>query len=217
MTVKTIMNDRPITTVAEASVIDVQKTLKENKIHRLPVVDNKGTLIGIITEKNILYATPSPASSLSIYEIPALFAKLKVKNLMKKPRCITEDTTVEDAAKIMIDDDLSCLPVVDANDKLLGIVSKSDMFKLLSELFGSSEKGLRVTFSINEGKGQIAKITNALVLAGYDMISIGTFVDKKKRDSILTTLKLRADEKDKVQILEIIKPLVKEILDIRVI
>lgn len=215
MTVKRMMKKNPITTTAETSIVDVADILKENHIHRLPVLDKKGKLIGVITEKDILHASPSPVSSLSVYEMPYMLSRLKVSNLMTKDvRTIDPDTTVEEAAKIMVDDDLSCLPVIEG-DKLVGIVSKSDMFKVLYELFGSLVKGTRVTFLFNQRSGEISRLSTALANKGFDIISIGTFVDKGEKDGVLTTIKVRTENSEGV--LEVLRPIVKEILDVRVV
>lgn len=215
MTVKRMMKKNPITTTAETSIVDVADILKENHIHRLPVLDKKGKLIGVITEKDILHASPSPVSSLSVYEMPYMLSRLKVSNLMtKNVRTIDPDTTVEEAAKIMVDDDLSCLPVIEG-EKLVGIVSKSDMFKVLYELFGSLVKGTRVTFLFNQRSGEISRLSTALANKGFDIISIGTFVDKGEKDGVLTTIKVRTENSEGV--LEVLRPIVKEILDVRVV
>ena len=215
MTVKRMMKKNPITTTAETSIVDVADILKENHIHRLPVLDKKGKLIGVITEKDILHASPSPVSSLSVYEMPYMLSRLKVSNLMTKDvRTIDPNTTVEEAAKIMVDDDLSCLPVIEG-DKLVGIVSKSDMFKVLYELFGSLVKGTRVTFLFNQRSGEISRLSTALANKGFDIISIGTFVDKGEKDGVLTTIKVRTENSEGV--LEVLRPIVKEILDVRVV
>ena len=214
MTVKRMMKKNPITTTAETSIVDVADILKENHIHRLPVLDKKGKLIGVITEKDILHASPSPVSSLSVYEMPYMLSRLKVSNLMTKDvRTIDPDTTVEEAAKIMVDDDLSCLPVIEG-EKLVGIVSKSDMFKVLYELFGSLVKGTRVTFLFNQRAGEISRLSTALANKGFDIISIGTFVDKGEKDGVLTTIKVRTENSEGVR--EVLRPIVKEILDVRV-
>ena len=215
MTVKRMMKKNPITTTAETSIVDVADILKENHIHRLPILDKKGKLIGVITEKDILHASPSPVSSLSVYEMPYMLSRLKVSNLMTKDvRTIDPDTTVEEAAKIMVDDDLSCLPVIEG-EKLVGIVSKSDMFKVLYELFGSLVKGTRVTFLFNQRSGEISRLSTALANKGFDIISIGTFVDKGEKDGVLTTIKVRTENSEGV--LEVLRPIVKEILDVRVV
>lgn len=215
MTVKRMMKKDPVTTTVETSIVDVADILKENHIHRLPVLDKKGKLVGVITEKDILHASPSPVSSLSVYEMPYMLSRLKVANLMTKDvRTVDPDTTVEEAAKIMVEDDLSCLPVLE-DEKLVGIVSKSDMFKVLYELFGSLVKGTRVTFLFNQRSGEIARLTTALANKGYDIISIGTFVDRSEKEGVLTTIKVRTENSEGV--LEVLRPIVKEILDVRVV
>jgi acetoin utilization protein AcuB len=147
--------------IAEAS-----KLMKDEKIHRLPVLDKNKNLVGIISEKDILYASPSPASSLSIHEMAYLLSKITVKQLMSKNVVtITKDTTVEEAARLMVDQDLSCLPVLE-DGKLVGIVSKSDMFKILLELFGARHFGVRVSFLVTDHPGTIAKDFPGALRAG---------------------------------------------------
>ena len=215
MTVKRMMMTKPITTTPETSIVDIAGILKENHIHRLPVLDKKNKLVGVITEKDILHATPSPVSSLSVYEMPYMLSKLKVADLMSKNvQTVSPDTTVEEAAKIMVEGDLSCLPVVE-DEELVGIVSKSDMFRVLYELFGSTVRGTRVTFIFNQRTGEIARLASALNAKGYDIISIGTFVDRSENEGVLTTVKVRTENSEDV--LSILKPLVKEILDIRIV
>lgn len=215
MTVKRMMMSNPITTTPETSIVEVADVLKENHIHRLPVLDKKGKLVGVITEKDILHATPSPVSSLSVYEMPYMLSKLKVSDLMSKNvRTVSPDTTVEEAAKIMVEDDLSCLPVIES-EELVGIVSKSDMFRVLYELFGATVRGTRVTFIFNQRTGEIARLASALNAKGYDIISIGTFVDRSEKEGVLTTIKVRTENSEDV--LAVLKPLVKEILDIRIV
>ena len=109
------MTRNPVTATPDMSVGEASDLMRREKVHRLPVLDKNKNLVGVITEKDVLYASPSPASSLSIHEMAYLLSKLKVKDLMTKDVVtITEDTTVEEAARLMVDQDLSCLPVVNA-------------------------------------------------------------------------------------------------------
>ena len=143
MIIERRMTKNPVTIGPDANVVEASELMKKEKVHRLPVLDKDKKLVGVISEKDILYATPSPASSLSIHEMAYLLSKLTVRKLMSKdPVTITKDTTVEEAARLMVDQDLSCLPVVEG-DRLVGIVSKSDMFKILLELFGARHFGVR--------------------------------------------------------------------------
>ena len=194
------------------SIAEASNLMKQEKVHRLPVLDRDKKLVGIITEKDILYATPSPASTLSIHEMAYLLSKLTVKKLMSKNVVtITKDTTVEEAARMMVDQDLSSLPVLDG-DRLIGIVSKSDMFKILLELFGARHYGVRVSFIVDDKPGTIAKISQALSEAGMDIIAFGTFMGTDPTNAICT---VKVQGAPMAKVVEIIKPFVTQLLDVR--
>ena len=126
MIIERRMTRNPVTATPDMSVAEASALMKREKVHRLPVLDKDKKLVGIISEKDILYASPSPVSTLSIHEMAYLLSQLTVKKLMTRDVVtIDKDTTVEEAARLMVDQDLSSLPVVE-NGKLIGIVSKSD-------------------------------------------------------------------------------------------
>ena len=155
------MTRNPVTATPDMSIGEASDLMKREKVHRLPVLDKDKNLVGVITEKDILHASPSPASSLSIHEMAYLLSKLTVKKLMTKdPVTISEDTTVEEAARLMSDQDLSCLPVVNGT-KLVGIVTKSDMFRILLELFGARHFGVRLSFRSVHSQEQIRQMQSA--------------------------------------------------------
>ena len=212
MIIERRMTKNPVTINPEASVVEASELMKKEKVHRLPVLDRDKNLIGVISEKDILFATPSPASSLSIHEMAYLLSKLTVRKLMtKNPVTISRTTTVEEAARLMVDQDLSCLPVVEEG-KLVGIVSKSDMFKILLELFGARHFGVRLSFLVDDKPGTIAAVSRAISDAGYDIISFGTFMGTDPSNAICT-IKIQGCTRE--ALLDLISPLVKEILDIR--
>jgi acetoin utilization protein AcuB len=124
---------------------------------------------------------------------------------------ISKDTTVEEAARMMVDQDLSCLPVLEG-EKLIGIVSKSDMFKILLELFGARHFGIRVSFVVDDKPGTIAKISQALSEQDIDIITFGTFMGTDPTNAICT-IKVQGAPISKV--VEIIKPFVSQLLDVR--
>ena len=207
------MTRNPVTATPMMSVGEAADLMKREKVHRLPVLDKDKKLVGVITEKDVLHASPSPASSLSIHEMAYLLSKLKVKDLMTKDVVtITEDTTVEEAARLMVDQDLSCLPVVDEEGHLVGIVSKSDMFKILLELFGARHFGVRMSFLVDDKPGTIARISKAVAEAGWDIISFGTFMGTDPSNAICTVKVQGCSQSDLVDLL---KPMVREILDVR--
>ena len=212
MIIERRMTKNPVTINPEASVVEASELMKKEKVHRLPVLDRDKNLIGVISEKDIRFATPSPASSLSIHEMAYLLSKLTVRKLMtKNPVTISRTTTVEEAARLMVDQDLSCLPVVE-DGKLVGIVSKSDMFKILLELFGARHFGIRLSFLVDDKPGTIAAVSRVISDAGYDIISFGTFMGTDPSNAICT-IKVQGCTRE--ALLELLSPLVKEILDIR--
>ncbi len=212
MIIERRMTRNPVTATPDMSISEASSLMKQEKVHRLPVLDKDKKLVGLITEKDLLYASPSPASSLSIHEMAYLLSKLTVKKLMSKNVVtINKDTTVEEAARMMVDQDLSCLPVLEG-DKLIGIVSKSDMFKILLELFGARHFGIRVSFVVEDKPGTIAKISQALSEQNIDIITFGTFMGTDPSNAICT-IKVQGASISKV--VEIIKPFVSQLLDVR--
>ena len=211
MTIERRMTLNPVTIYPDASVVEASELMKKEKVHRLPVLDKDKKLVGVISEKDILFASPSPASSLSIHEMAYLLSQLTVRKLMtKNPVTISKDVPVEEAARIMVDGDLSCLPVVEG-DRLVGIVSKSDLFKILIELFGARTKGVRVSFLVDDKPGLIADISREIANAGLDIISFGTFMGTDPTNRICT-VKVASGDSDKV--ISLLKPHVKAILDV---
>ncbi len=173
MYVKDRMVKNPFSIKATTSVTDSREMMKQEKIHRLPVIDNNGRLIGIITEKDILYASPSPASTLDVWEITSLLAKLEVSKIMtNNPISCSPDTPIEEAARILSDNDIGGLPVTD-NDLLIGIITESDLFEVFIELFAIREHGLRITFLMPDHKGELADLSSAIRDAGGNFLAFG--------------------------------------------
>jgi acetoin utilization protein AcuB len=212
MIIERRMTRNPVTATPEMSVAEASALMKREKVHRLPVLDKDRKLVGIISEKDILYASPSPVSTLSIHEMAYLLSQLTVKKLMTRDVVtITKDTTVEEAARLMVDQDLSSLPVLE-DGKLIGIVSKSDLFKILLELFGARHYGVRMSFLVEDKPGAIAQISNTLASNGVDIIAFGTFMGTDSTNAVCT-IKMQGITMTKA--VDLIKPLVMEVLDVR--
>jgi acetoin utilization protein AcuB len=153
MQVKDRMTPNPVTVTEDSSFEDALHLMKEKKVRRLPVVDKKGRLVGIVADKDLFSASPSPATSLSVFEVHYLLSKMKMKSLMTK-RLITVgiDCPLEEAARIMVDHKIGSLPVLKEN-KLVGIITETDIFKTFVEILGGRDKGLRLTLDVTEKKG----------------------------------------------------------------
>ena len=151
MRIRDMMTKNPVTVDSETLVMDAQKIMKENNVRRLPVVD-KGKLLGIVTKHDILEASPSPATSLSVHELNYLLSKMKVKEIMKKnPLTLTPDTPFEEALKIGQEKKIGSFPVVE-NGKLVGIATESDIVRFLTRALGVREEGSRITIEGLGGK-----------------------------------------------------------------
>ena len=158
MRIRDMMTKNPITVDSETYVLDAQKIMKENNIRRLPIVD-KGKLVGIVTQHDLLAASPSPATSLSIHELNYLLSKMKVKEIMKKnPVTLTLDTPFEEALKIGQEKKIGSFPVIDKG-KLVGIATESDIVRFVTRALGVKEEGSRITIEGLGGKwGDLQKI-----------------------------------------------------------
>ena len=207
------MKKNPATASPEMSISEASAKMKAEKVHRLPVLDDDRHLVGVISEKDILLAAPSPASTLSTYEINYLLSKLKVKNIMSRnPVTITRETTIEEAVRLMVENDLSCLPVMD-NGFLSGIVSKSDLFKILLEMLGAKHKGIRVEALVEDKVGVVAGLSDKFTAAGINIISLGTL---EGPDASLRVLTFKLENGTEKQVREIMAPVSKS-LDIRTV
>ncbi|MBQ2049138.1 MAG: CBS domain-containing protein [Spirochaetales bacterium] len=207
------MKKNPATATPDMSISEASAKMKAEKVHRLPVLDDDRHLVGVISEKDILLAAPSPASTLSTYEINYLLSKLKVKNIMSRnPVTITRETTIEEAVRLMVENDLSCLPVMD-NGYLSGIVSKSDLFKILLEMLGAKHKGIRVEALVEDGVGVVAGLSDKFTAAGINIISLGTL---EGPDASLRVLTFKLENGTEKQVREIMAPVSKS-LDIRTV
>ncbi len=212
MTVAKLMTRNPISVGPDTSVPEARAILKREKISRLPVLDKDNRLIGIATEYDMVNACPSAATSFDMWEMSYLLSKLKIEKVMSRnPITIDEDCTVEEAARIMADNNISGLPIMREN-LLIGIITESDLFKLFTELFGARKKGIRATIVIPEKKGELALITAAIAKEGGNIIAMVTFLaDDPSKSSC--TIKVEGMSLEKFT--AILAPMVEEISDIR--
>ena len=210
MTVSKRMTPNPVTCTPDMGVFEASELMKREGVKRLPVVDRNGSLVGIVSEKSITNA--SPDARVSIVEFAHQLSLMKVGDIMSREVItVYTDDPVEQAARKMADLDVSILPVVDYNGKLVGVVTRSDMFKLLIELFGTRHYGIRVSFSIKDRPGAVATVSGALHELGANIISIGNLDSEMGYSTII--MKVNGIDKEKLG--EAIKPLVDSVLDIR--
>jgi acetoin utilization protein AcuB len=200
-----------ITVPPEMPIVEALNLMKRERIRRTPVLKD-GKLVGIVSDKDLLNASPSPATSLSVWEMNYLLSKILVKDVMtKKVLTVSEDTPIEEAARIMADNKIGGLPVL-RGEHVVGIITETDLFKIFLELMGAREMGVRVTAVIPDAIGTLAALTGAIASAGGDFVAFGQFAGDES-DTRLLTFKVKCLEPDKVK--EIITPLVRSIIDVR--
>jgi len=206
------MSKHPITVTVDVHIDEALKMMRDNKVRRLPVIDKDGQLMGIVSEMDLLYASPSPATSLSVYEIHYLMARITVQDVMtKEVISIEEDTPLEEAARIMVDNKIGGLPVV-RNGKLVGIITETDLFKIFLELLGAREKGVRLTLEVPNEKGVLASITSQIAQMGGDIISLGTFLGEDPTEGLLT---VKVAEVPQDQLVKALQTPERKLVDVR--
>lgn len=212
MLVRERMTANPVVVHPDTSFEDALQLLRDKKIRRLPVVDKNGDLLGIVVEKDLLYASPSPATSLSVFEVHYLLSKLQVKDVMTK-RVITvgEDCPLEEAARIMVDHKIGSLPIV-RGKQVVGIVTETDVFRTMAEALGGRAKGLRVTLRVPDVKGELAMITNKVAELGGNFVSFATFLGGDKQH---TEISFKVQEVKKEVVIAALEKTGAQILDVR--
>lgn len=204
---KPVISVSPDTPIQEALAV-----LRENRVSRLPVLDKKGKLIGIVSEDDLLHASPSDATSLSVWEINYLVSKITVERVMSaEVITVTEDTPLEEAARLMADHRVGGLPVM-RGKKVVGLITQTDLFRVFLEMLGARESGVRVTALVNEEPGMLCRLTKAIDAAGGNIIALSTFAGKSEDDREVT---LKVNQLDEAPLRNALEPLVNEIRDLR--
>jgi len=177
---------RPIISITkDLPIHDALVLFKKERIRRAPVLQD-GKLIGIVSDKDLLNATPSQVTSLSVWEMNYLLSKITVKEVMtRKVLTVQMDTPIEEAARLMADNKIGGVPVMKA-DKVVGIITETDLFKIFLELMGARTSGISITAVAEDHPGQLAKITKAIADAGGNFISFGQFASSDAKTVIVT-------------------------------
>lgn len=166
MLVKDRMTPDPICGSPHMAVTEAQELMRAKKFRHLPILDENGALIGLVTQRSLLKALPSDLRGFSRFEISYILAKIKAKDVMTKDVItIDAEMAIEEAARIMADEKIGCLPVCDG-DRMVGIITDNDLFGIMVDLMGGWRKGIRMTISQPDRAGAIARLTTAIAGKG---------------------------------------------------
>jgi acetoin utilization protein AcuB len=201
MLVKHRMTPNPITITPDTKVPDALKLTREKGINYLPVMGKRNRLVGIVSRSDLMQAAPSKATTLSVFEANYLLAHLEVQEIMNEPITVPEDTPVEEAARLMVQKGIGCLPVMRDKD-LVGIITETDIFKAFAEILGGGDPVLRITLRSPDRPGELARLTGVIADLGGNLHSVAAFKGEDPEHVYFTFRLEGVDEKTLVPALE---------------
>lgn len=174
------MTKNPMTVTDDTKVDEVAHLMKKHNFRRLPVVDD-GKLVGFLSDSDLMRVAPSPATTLSRYEINSLLAKICVRDIMKKDVVsVNVDATIEEAALIMYKNKIGGMPVVSNMGAVVGVITETDIFKTFVDVMGLADGKTRITLEVTDKIGVVKDIAEIFGQAG---VSIDSLITCKKEDN----------------------------------
>lgn len=197
MKIRDFMSSNVVAVSEDTSLHDARKIMKAHKIRRLPVL-KKDKLVGYVTERMLLEASPSPATALSIHELHYLLAKMTVKDIMvRNPFTVSADMPAEDALQLGQEKGYGGFPVVD-DGKLVGIVTESDIVRIMTRVLGVREKGTRIDIQATKDFGNMQRIMEVLDRNKTVLLSLMTLPPGEDEDYWLIVLRLKSEKANKI-------------------
>jgi acetoin utilization protein AcuB len=202
----------PVITISpDLPISEALNLMQQENIRRIPVVQG-GKLVGIISDRDLLNASPTPTESLSIEGANYLINNITLDEVMTPEVLSIETTTpIEEAARIMSDNNIGALPVLE-QERVVGIITETDLFKIFLELMGARDEGVRVTALVSDKIGQLAVLSKAIAEAGGNFVAFGQTDGQDPSNREITFKVTGLDEN---QVTKAIKPFVEEVEDIR--
>ncbi len=212
MLVQYRMTPNPIIVAPDLPIAEALTLMRQKKVHRFPVVDKQGKLVGIVSHSDLLYAAPSSATSLSIWEVTYLLNQIKVGDVMtRKVITVDDDCPIEEAVRLMRQHAIGGTPVMH-DGQLVGIITESDIFDVFLELLMAKEKGVRLTVLAPYFKGSMAQIASAITAKGGLIHALNSF---RGEDDNTWGCVLKVADISKDDLIDVIRPLVVKILDVQ--
>jgi len=164
MFVRDRMSSPAVTITADTPLQDALDLMHERRFRRLPVIDEKGQLVGIVSERGFLYASPPPTTLVSGLELNHLLARLQTGEIMTRDvLTVTPDAFIEDAAHLMVENRVGGLPVADEDNQVVGVIIETDVFKAFIELYRVGHVGLCLTLKAPEGSRLMGNLSKAVL------------------------------------------------------
>ena len=201
MKIRDLMSTNVVTVSEDTSIHDAKKIMDAHRIRRLPVM-RKDKLVGLVTKHMLLEASPSPATSLSIHELHYLLAKMTVKDIMvKNPFTISPDMAPEEALQLGQEKGYGAFPVME-DGRLVGMVTESDIVRLMTRVLGVREKAERIDIKASRDFGNMKRIMEILDRHRAVLLSMMTLSPEHEDEDWLVVLRLKSEDAE---------PIVKEL------
>lgn len=202
MLVKNWMSKNVITIGVDNSMQDATAILKQHRIRILPVV-RKGKLVGIITDRDLKRASASDATTLEVHELLYLLMKIKVKDIMtRNPISVPPDWTIEETAELLLSNKISGAPVVDEKNMVVGVITQTDLFRVLISLTGIHARGIQFAFRTKDNPGTIKDLADVIREFGGQMVSILSSYDKVPEGFRMVYIRMRHIDRDRLASLQ---------------
>jgi acetoin utilization protein AcuB len=212
MLVKDWMIKEPIVVSPRTSVEQAMRTMREHWLRHLPVVAEDKTIVGVVTQTDLLQASPLPATSLSTWEINSLLAKMEVRDAMtRKVVVVSEECPLEEAALVMAERKIGCLPVVQGT-RLVGIITETDLFNILTEQLSARRTGVRLVLLIPDVKGELARLAGYIAQAGGNIVRLTTLPAEDPAYQVVT---VKVEDVPQEALVSALSKVVAKILDVR--
>jgi acetoin utilization protein AcuB len=204
------MTAKPVTVTPDTSFPDAFRLMREKGIRHLPVMEGE-KLVGVVAQTDLLHASPSSATTLSVFEMNYLLANLHVREVMSSPAItVPDDAPLEEVARVLVDKKIGCLPVM-RDGKMVGLVTETDIFKTFAEILGGEEASLRVTVRVLDRRGELARLAGMIAGMGGHICTVARFRGEDPAHCYIT---LRLEGVDEEVLVPALKAGVEEVVHV---
>jgi acetoin utilization protein AcuB len=196
------MTSDPVTITPDTTFPEAFRIIRAERVRHLPVVNDKGKLMGVVAQTDLLHASPSIATPFNVFEMSYLLANLHVSEVMSSPAItVPESAPIEEAARVMVEKKIGCLPVM-RDGTLVGVITETDIFESFVEVLGGGEASLRVTVLVPDVRGVLARVAGVIAGRGGNICSVARFGSEEREQCYLTFRLEGADEQDLLRALK---------------
>jgi len=210
MFVRDRMSSPAVTITPDASLQAALNLMHEHRFRRLPVVDKRGRLVGIVSERDLLYASPPPGTLLRGLALNHVLTERRVDEIMtRNVLTVTPETFVEDAARLMVDNKVGGLPVVDGDNHIAGVITETDVFRAFIELYRAGHAGLYLTVEAPDRTGLMGELSKAVLGSGGEIVGLSSSYDEARGECRLV---IKGQEIDKDRVVALLTSLGYEVI-----